>query len=104
MPAPQKAPLRRLFPLEEQELQRITKASSERLDRARRAQALLAVAEGLSFNQAAHRADFQSGDSIAQLVARFNQQGLAALDIAAGRGRRAHYDPPTRTRIVQKVQ
>jgi transposase len=104
MPARQKAPLRRLFPLEEQELQRITKASSERLDRARRAHALLAVAQGRSFSQAAHQAGFHSGDSIAQLVARFNQQGLAALDIAPGRGRRAHYDPPTRTRIVQKVQ
>jgi len=104
MPARQKVPLRRLFPLEEQELQRITKASSDRLDRARRAQALLAVASGLSFSQAACRAGFQSGDSIAQLVARFNQHGLTALDIAPGRGRRPHYDPPARTRIVQKVQ
>src|SRR5438477_7073391 len=101
MPARQNAPLRPLFPLEEQELQRITKASSERLDRARRAHALLAVAGGLSFSQAASRAGFLSGDSIAHLVARFNQHGLAALDIAPGRGRRVHYDPAARTRIVQ---
>jgi transposase len=104
MPARQKAPLRPLFPLEEQELQRIITASSERRDRARRAQALLAVTAGQSFTAAAAATGFHSGDSIAQLVARFNQQGLAALDIAAGRGRRIHYDPPTRTRIVQKVQ
>lgn len=103
MPARQKLPLRPLFPLEHHELQRIVKASSERLDRSRRAQALLAVAGGLSFTQAAAAAGFRSGDSIAQLVARFNQHGLAALDIAPGRGRLAHYDPAARTRIVHKV-
>ncbi len=104
MPAPQKLPLRPLFPLEEQELHRIVKASSERQDRARRAQALLAVAAGHSFTQAATVAGFKSGDSMAHLVTRFNQHGLAALDIAPGRGRRLHYDSPARTRIVQKVQ
>ena len=104
MPAHQKVPLRPLFPLEEQELQRIVKASSERRDRARRAQALLAVAAGQRFTEAATAAGFKSGDSIAQLVARFNQHGLAALDIAAGRGRRVQYDPAVRTRIVRKLQ
>src|SRR5262245_30820798 len=104
MSAQQKVPLRPLFPLEEQELQRIVKASSERRDRARRAQALLAVAAGQHFTQATTVAGFKSGDSIAQLVARFNQQGLTALDIAAGRGRRVHYAPAARTRIVEKVQ
>jgi transposase len=104
MPAHQKVPLRPLFPLEEQELQRIVKASSERRDRARRAQALLTVAAGQSFTEAAAAAGFKSGDSIAQLVARFNQHGLTALDIAPGRGRRVQYDPAARTRIVQTVQ
>src|SRR5690242_14354649 len=104
MPAHQKEPLRPLFPLEEQELQRIGKATSERQDRARRAQALLLVAAGRSFSQAATGAGFQTGDSVAQLVARFNQQGLPALDIAAGRGRRVQYDSTLRTRILQKVQ
>jgi Homeodomain-like domain len=104
MPAHQKVPLRPLFPLEEQELARIVKASSERQDRVRRAQALLAVAAGHPFTAAATAAGFKSGDSIAHLVVRFNHQGLAALDIAAGRGRRARYDSAARTRIVQKVQ
>src|SRR5215217_2921647 len=103
MPAHQKVPLRPLFPLEQQELQRIINASSERLDRARRAQALLAVATGRSFSQAGAAAGFKSGDSIAQLVARFNQHGLSALDIAPGRGRRLQYDPAARTRIVETV-
>jgi len=104
MPAHQKVPLRPLFPLEEQELANIVKATSERQDRARRAQAILAVAAGHSFTQAAAAAGFKSGDSIAQLVTRFNQHGLGALDIAPGRGRRVHYASAARTRIVQKVQ
>jgi len=104
MPAHQKVPLRPLFPLEEQELQRIVKASSERRDRARRAQALLLVAAGRSFSQAAATAGFQTGDSVAQLVTRFNQQGLAALDIAAGRGRQLQYPSTLRSHILHKVQ
>lgn len=104
MPAPQKTPLRPLLLSEHQELRRISKATSERQDRARRAHALLAVAAGRSFTQAAATTGFKSGDSIAHLVTRFNQHGLAALDIAPGRGRRVHYDSPARTRILQKVQ
>lgn len=104
MPAHQKVPLRPLFAREEQELARIVKATSERQDRARRAQAILAVAAGQPFTQAAATAGFHSGDSVAQLVARFNQHGLAALDIAPGRGRRMQYDSAARARIVQKVQ
>src|SRR5689334_7923517 len=104
MPAHQKTPLRPLLLSEDQELRRLSKATSERQDRVRRAQALLAVAAGRSFTQAAAAADFKSGDTIAQLVARFNQHGLAALAIAPGRGRRVHYDSPARTRIIAKVQ
>jgi len=104
MPAHQKVSLRPLFPLEEQELQRIVKASSARQDRARRAQALLAVAAGHSFTPAAAPAGFKSGDSIAQLVARFQHPCLAALDIGPGRGRRVPYDSAARTRNVQTVQ
>ena len=103
MPA-QKAPLRPLSAQEYQQLQHIVKATSERLDRIRRAKALLAVAGGHSFTHAAQQAGFKSGDSVAQLVVRFNLHGLAALDIAGGRGRRPTYDSAARTRILQKVQ
>lgn len=103
MPA-QKAPLRPLSAQEYQQLQRIVKASSERLDRVRRAKAVLAVADGHSFTDAAGQTGFKSGDSVAQLVERFNQHGLWALDIATGRGRRPTYDSAARTRIVKKVQ
>src|SRR6266496_6573844 len=92
----QKAPLRPLSPQEHQELQRIVKASSEMersaiLDHVRRAQALLAVAQGHSFTEAANLAGFNCPDSVAQLVARFNQRGVLSLDIGGGRGRRPTY-------------
>lgn len=97
-------PLRALTPTEARALQRIAKATSERLDVVKRAQALLAVHAGQGFTQAAEAAGYNSGDSVSQLVARFNQRGLAALQIAPGRGRKVTYTAAQRERIVQELQ
>lgn len=96
----QKHPLRALMPQEEQEFHRIAKATSERLDVVKRARALLAVQTGQSFTDAARETGYRSGDSISQLVERFNQQGLSALLIAPGRGRKPTSTPEQRARIV----
>src|SRR5215204_5480576 len=64
-------------------LTRLSKASSARVDRARRATALLAVAQGRSFARAARPAGLRSGGAVAALIGRFNQRGLAAVGIAA---------------------
>ncbi len=104
MPPPPKERLRALTPEERATLERMSKAGSERQDRARRATALLAVAAGGSFRQAARLAGFRSGTAVAGLVGRFNKEGLAALDIASGRGRRATYAPAARARIVATAQ
>jgi transposase len=100
----QKHSLRVLTLQEEQELRRITKATSERLDVVKRARALLAVRAGRSFTEAAREAGYKSGDSISQLVERFNQHGLSALLIAAGRGRKPTYTSEQRARMVAEVQ
>jgi transposase len=100
----QKHPLRALTTQEEQELHRITKATSERLDVVKRARALLAVQAGRSFTEAGKEAGYKSGDSISQLVERFNQQGLSALLIAPGRGRKPTYTSEQRARIVAEFQ
>ena len=100
----QKEPLRALSQQEERELQRIVKATSERVDVVKRARALLAVKAGKAYTQAAREAGLKSGDSVSQLVARFNERGLPALQIAAGRGRKASYTPLQRRRILQEVQ
>ena len=104
MGAVQKHPLRVLTLQEEQVLQRITKATSERLDVAKRAQALPSVQAGHPFTHAAREAGYKSGESVSQLVQRFNQRGLQALLIAPGRGRKPTYTAEQRACIVQEVQ
>jgi transposase len=104
MAQPQKEPLRALSKQEERELQRTVKATSERVDMVRRAKALLAVAEGKPFTQAAQAAGLRSGKGVGQLVKRFNAEGLAALLIAAGRGRKPTYTSEQQARIVAEVQ
>ncbi len=104
MVIPQKEPLRALTAAEQAALERITHASSERMDRVCRATALLAVAQGQSFSAAAEQAGLRSHSTVANLVARFNQWGMAALTIAAGRGRRPTYDSTVRGMIVATAQ
>ncbi len=95
-------PLRELTQEEEQALRRTAKATSERVDVVKRAKAILAVQAGQSYTQAAREVGYKSGDSVSQLVERFNQQSLAALLIAPGRGRKETYTPLERERIVQE--
>ena len=104
MPTPQREPLRRLSRAERAALQRIAKSTSERVDQVRRATALLAVARTGVFILAAHEAGLHSGTTVADLVARFNRQGLAAVRIARGRGRRPTYPASTRAQIVATAQ
>lgn len=104
MPSPQKHPLRAFTEQEAQVLSRITKVDSERVDAARRAKALLAVSTGVPFAEAARRSGFNSADSVSQLVQRFNQQGLAALSIATGRGRKPTYTSQQRQRVLEELR
>jgi len=100
----QKEPLRPLTAEEYQALERVSKASSERVDTARRARALQTVAQGHPFAHAAREAGFRSVTTVANLVSRFNQRGLGALRIATGRGRRVTYGTEARARIVAVAQ
>ena len=104
MAHPQKDPLRVLSEQEERELQRLVRATSERLDVVRRAKVVLAVAAGQPFTEAAQQAGLKSGDGVGKLVKRFNQHGLCALWVAAGRGRKLTYMSEQRARIVVEVQ
>ena len=104
MPYPQKHPLRTLSQQEERALCQIAKASSERVDTVRRAKAVLAVHAGEAFTVAAALSGFKSADSVSQLVERFNQQGLAALSIAAGRGRQPTYTSSQRQQILERLR
>ncbi len=85
---------------EQRELKTMVKGSSERVDRVKRATALMAVAGGQPFSAAARAAGYRSPQAVTYLVRRFNRAGLGALGIAAGRGRRPTYDSAARARIV----
>lgn len=101
MGKPQKEPPRELTETERAALQRMVQASSERVDRVR---ALLAVAAGGSFAAAAREAGLRSGSSVANLIVRFNRQGLAALSIGSGCGRKPTYDATAREHDVATAQ
>jgi transposase len=99
----QKQALRPLSEAERHTLQRVAKASSERVDTVKRAKALLAVVEGQTFTQASPLSGL-SREGVSQLVERFNQRGLAVLMIAPGRGRKPTYHAEERARVLQEVQ
>jgi transposase len=71
--------------------------------RVARAVALLAVADGSDYQQAARAAGRKSGDAVSHLVARFNRQGLEALDPRHGGGHEPIYDTVARDRILREV-
>ncbi len=100
----QHEPLRPLSDAEQQALAAVVKATSERMDRVRRARALLTVAESGNFAEAAREAGFRSVTTVTNLVRRFNQRGEDALTIATGRGRRPTYGESARARIVRIAQ
>ena len=104
MARPQKEPLRPLTLCEHAELARLSRAQSEPAARVAQAKALLAVAEGQRFTEAAQAAGRRSGDGVAQLVARFNQEGLAALQRRRGGGAPKRYGTQAQERILQEVR
>ena len=100
----QNAPLRVVTAAERAEMERVARASSEPVDRVARARAVLAVANGATFIGAAVAAGRRSGDAVGQLVARFNAEGLAALDRRHGGGFVPQYGAVEQARILREVQ
>jgi transposase len=96
--------LRLLTADERTALERVRQATRERVDRVRRATALLAVADGVTFTAAAAQAGYRSASAVTGLVRRFNQVGLGVLTIAPGRGRTRTYDVTARARIIATAQ
>lgn len=100
----QKDPLRPLSREERSELAAVARAGSERADRVARAKALLAVADGAAFTEAAQVAGRRSGDAVGKVVARFNREGLAALDPGHGGGPPQQYGAEARERILREFR
>ena len=99
-----KAPLRTLTEDEVAVLARLGRSKSESATRVARASLILAVARGCDYQRAAESSGRRAGDAVSHLVARFNIEGLAALDPRHGGGRATTYDGPTRERIVREAR
>jgi transposase len=99
-----KDPLRSLSDDERGVLEKVSRASSERVDRAKRAKALLAVADGKSYVDAAREAGYDLNDSVSRLVTKFNERGLAALDRRHGGGPAKKYGAAEKSRILLEVE
>lgn len=100
----QKDPLRPLSTEEREVLERISRALSDPANHVARSKALLAVADGASYTQAAQVAGRRSGDAVAQLVSRFNQEGLAAIEPRHGGGPPIAYGLEERRRILAEFE
>lgn len=104
MPRRQKEPLRPLTAPERGQLQQIARARAWPATQVARAKALLAVAEGSSYVQAAQTAGRKSGDAVSRLVARFNQEGVASVIPLHGGGPTPLYGPPQRELILAQAR
>ena len=82
----QKNPLRPLTEEERTVLNQISRAQSEPASHVARARAVLAVADGSSYEAAAQLVGRCCGDVIAPWVARFNTEGVAAVEPGPGGG------------------
>jgi transposase len=100
----QKQPLRQLSEEEHQWLRRIARSISEPSGHVVRAKQLLAVSTGASYTKAAQETGRKSNDAVAQLVARFNCEGLKAIEPKKGSGAPSTYRAVERERILREAR
>jgi transposase len=99
-----KDPLRALSAEEQTEVERLSRSGREPAAVVAHAKAVLAVANGASYTEAAMAAGRRAGDAVAHLVARFNREGLEALYPRHGGGPAARYTSVERERILAEAQ
>jgi transposase len=100
----QKHPLRALTDDEHSWLRKIARSKREPASHVARAKQLLAVADGHSYTAAAKASGRKSGDAVAQLVARFNREGLQAVEPQRGGGPKPKYGVRERERILAEIR
>ena len=100
----QKDPLRELTEEEKNWLGKIARSMSEPAGHVVRAKEVLRVAEGKSYTEAAKLAGRKSGDAVAELVKRFNEEGLNAIQPGHGGGSAAKYGVVEREKILAEFR
>jgi transposase len=104
MPRPHKNLLRTLTTDEQNHLEHLARSHTHPAIIVARAKSLLAVTNGMNFNDAAKNSGRKSGDAVANLVARFNTESLDALHSRHGGGYTIKYTPEQRNRILEEVR
>jgi transposase len=100
----QKHPLRALTGDERLWLTKIARSKREPSSHVARAKQLLAVSDGDSYTAAAKASGRKSGDAVAQLVERFNREGLPVVEPQQGGGPKPKYGIRERERILAEVR
>jgi len=99
-----KDPLRSITDEERRWLERISRSRAEPEGHVARAKALLAVADGRTYAEAAALAGRRVGDTVSAWVARFNREGLAAIEPGHGGGPPVRYGEAERARILREFR
>ena len=100
----QKDPLRPLTQEERTQLEQLSRSRTEPASYVARAKALLAVADGHTFVDAARAAGRRSGDAVSKLVVGFNKEGVRAIIPGHGGGPRTLYGAAQRERILSEAR
>src|SRR5947199_9932772 len=100
----QKDPLRAVTAQERCFPEQLGRSSSQPAAQVARAKALRMVADGHSYTAAAQAAGYRVGDTVAQLVSRFNVEGLKALEPRHAGGTPASYGVAETERILAEVR
>lgn len=99
-----KDPLRTLTEEERTRLEQISRAQSEPASHVAHAKALLCLAKSGTYTAAAQVCGRSSGDAVSHLAARFNKEGLAALQLQHGGGPKVVYGVQERERILTEAK
>jgi transposase len=99
-----KDPLRSLTDEERDILEQISRSYSEPASHVARSKIILAVAEGKTYAEAAQAAGRKSRQPVSELVSRFNQEGIAAIEPRHGGGPAPTYGTAERERILTEMR
>jgi len=99
-----KDPLRSLTGEERDVLEQISRSYSEPASHVARSKIVLSVADGKTYAEAAQTAGRKARQAVSELISRFNQEGIAAIEPRHGGGPVRTYGAAERERILAEMR
>ena len=96
--------LRSLTDEERDVLEQISRSYSEPASHVARSKIILAVADGETYAKAAQAAGRKAREPVSELISRFNQEGIAAIEPRHGGGPASTYGAAERERILAEMR